>query len=242
MITHGAMKKAARTYDVEVIQRLEMPSMGLNKICNLETCLLLVELSLPHNEIRKMEGLDALVKLEILDLSCNQITKVGNLGTLESLESLDLRGNKISDCDDLQGLGLAKGLKRLYLQFSNAKTPAEKLPNPVCAQAPYFGAVTRCAPGVEFLDGESLVLRGKFLGPDGLGAAPLEADKKYSEKLPLEPWFSKEDLKIPPPPAMSAETKAAIGDFQADVRECIALHAEGEKMIAEALKAAGLDP
>ena len=53
MITIGAIKKAAGTCDVEVVQQLSLPRMSLNKICNLENCALLVELSLPHNEIRR---------------------------------------------------------------------------------------------------------------------------------------------------------------------------------------------
>ena len=51
MITIGAIKKAAKEYDLEVVQRLSLPNLAINKICNLESCTILVELSLPHNEI-----------------------------------------------------------------------------------------------------------------------------------------------------------------------------------------------
>ncbi len=245
MITIGAIKKAAGTYDVEVVQRLSLPRMGLNKICNLENCALLVELSLPHNEIRKMEGLDALVKLEVLDLSCNQITKVNNLGSLESLERLDLRGNQISDCDALQGLAMAPKLTRLYLQLSSGKTREERLPNPVCTQAPYLGAVKRCAPALHFLDGESIALKAVVAGPDGGaegGGAEglLQPSKEFTVALPTESWYTAEDLVVPeasladPTGADAAVAKQAVADLQGTVRECIGLHKESGKMIAAA--------
>ena len=236
MITIGAIKKAAKEYDLEVVQRLSLPNLAINKICNLESCTILVELSLPHNEIRKIEGLDSLVKLQTLNLACNQITKVNNLASLENLERLDLRGNRIDDCDNIQGLAMVPTLTRLYLQFKPGTTPSEKLPNPICSQAPYLGAVKRCAPALRFLDGETLELKA-LAEPDEVPAADaIAAAALHEQQQPTQSWYSAtDDLKEPDAPEISEEDKAALVNIQGTVRECSALNAEAEKMM-EAMK------
>ncbi|CAM9174513.1 unnamed protein product [Ascophyllum nodosum] len=153
-ITKDFLKKMTGEYDLEVVQWLELPNIGIRCIENLGGCTNIRALTLTGNQIRKICGLDDLLSLERLDLSSNYITRIENLEHLTNLQSLDLKGNQITNVDDVKTLSSLPNMRRLFLQGYQGDVG-----NPACQHPAYHSTITRLLPRLEVLDGESLDLR-----------------------------------------------------------------------------------
>eukprot|EP01032_Pedospumella_encystans_P013840 gene13840-15916_t len=149
--------KASGQYDKEVIQRLRLENLGLQRITNLESCFALMDLCLSHNEISAIAGLEQLVALKRLDLSFNKIRKIERLQDLLSLEYLDLRANSISSVNDLDELQQLPALQSLFLQGNDGEDT-----NPVCRHPSYITIVMRSLPSLQIIDGGHLNITEAF--------------------------------------------------------------------------------
>ncbi|XP_077180065.1 leucine-rich repeat-containing protein 9 [Paroedura picta] len=94
------------------LTRLTLVRQNIQKICDLENCLLLRELWLAECCLTKIEGLKQCINLQKLYLYCNRISTIENLENLINLEIVWLNGNQIKE---IEGLSTLQSLKELNL-------------------------------------------------------------------------------------------------------------------------------
>mmetsp|Transcript_19954 Transcript_19954/g.28678 ORF Transcript_19954/g.28678 Transcript_19954/m.28678 type:complete len:241 (+) Transcript_19954:112-834(+) len=221
MITEALIIRQSGEYDCEVITKLKIEKLGIQKISNLDNCTSLIDLSLANNDIMQISGLDCLVSLKRLNLSFNKIRRIENVLELENLEYFDLRANSISQMDDVVGLGKLPKLSNLALRGLGGDDA-----NPVCQHPAYRSIITRSLPNLTILDG----------GLMGLIEASDEIEKHLESLQPqnqddeeasaITPWIDAESLK-------DASDPVDIESFMDRFPELRNAHDRAEDMLRE---------
>ena len=111
---------------------------------------------------------------------------------LSSLNVLDLRDNSISTFTQLEPLKRLYNLKRLYLRSSSNSNC-----NTVCEEDDFKQRILEYLPQLVSLDGEMIAFM-KIDQDIALEKICKKDDLVAMSESKLEPWFSSEDLSLPP--------------------------------------------
>lgn len=107
--------KTINFHSLKNIRELIIYGSFMGKIDNLDTCVLLENLTIKNSHIKKIENLDKLTNLKKLDLYDNDIQKIENLDCLTNLRKLILDKNCIKK---IEGLEKTTKLQKLYLSYN----------------------------------------------------------------------------------------------------------------------------
>jgi len=248
VLDEASIKAASKQFDLSLVFKLNMPRMGIRRICNLDLVPSLTELDLSSNKLARIEGVAGLESLKRLVLANNDIERIEGLESLESLETLLLQGNRVSNLDDVNCIVNLPSLRHFQLA---SKGGEEK--NPMCDHPAYRTAIRRMLPRLQTLDGENVKLTEASLPKELSGALD---DLIFADP---EPWlkdFDWGELANEPAPAASAPAgrksrsggsnnkelpqKASSGpplkgeaEFDAVVVECKRLDAKAKTLIED---------
>ena len=84
-ITEAAIKGASGQYDLELVQRLRLSNLGLQRLSCLEACAKLRVLDLSRNRLTSLAGLDRCVALKTLSVPFNRLRAVGACAETERI-------------------------------------------------------------------------------------------------------------------------------------------------------------
>lgn len=186
------MKKASGEYDCEVVLRLNLEGLGLTSIGNLASCTILRDLFLAKNEISDVNPLKVLSEsLERLDLSFNKISSIDALESLQKLTWLDVKGNQLGSFDSISCLSSMQKLQSLFLQ-----TVDSTYQNGVCKLTSYSSRIMQLNPNLIILDGHHVDLLTATMNVEE-AIANVRSDAEAAKDIPIEPWFTTEDVDIP---------------------------------------------
>ena len=167
---------------------LNLSSLDIGSMKGLEECTSLIELDLSQNKLGSDQlNFNGLHKLRILDLSSNKLKCIPHnlCDCLKELRTLSFKQNMLSDVIDIKVLQGFSKLRSLSFQNKNKSSS-----NPFCSNPNYLVNVDKYVPGLEFLDGESMILRKASC--IARSTRSVEADPKFQKSLPLELWHTGE--------------------------------------------------
>ena len=153
----------------------------------------MTDLSIQKNSISNLSGIHSLESLTFLNASSNRLSdRLSDLSALSSLNVLDLRDNSISTFTQLEPLKRLYNLKRLYLRSSSNSNC-----NTVCEEDDFKHRILEYLPQLVSLDGEMIAFM-KIDQDIALEKICKKDDLVAMSESKLEPWFSSEDLSLPP--------------------------------------------
>jgi len=152
VLSEQLIKHQTGEFDLELVHKLLLVSMGLFQIEHLEPCINLIILDLTGNKIRNLQGLMTLRNLQKLYLTSNKIESLESIENLVSLERLYLEQNLIQDPSEI--MRLYPLLKLSHVSFQKA---SGNLSNPVCVSIHYKQTVLKALPKLKVLDGRHLL-------------------------------------------------------------------------------------
>lgn len=135
-------------FEIGSVIKLDLNSLGLKSIKNLNRCIRLEFLDLSNNQIEKIEGFEHVIKLKRLNLSNNRIKKIEGLSIAKSLQYVTLENNEIESLEDLKDLQNLPNLKYINLKG-----------NPVCDKEGFDETLKSLCKKLQFINGEHIALR-----------------------------------------------------------------------------------
>ncbi|KAL9650754.1 hypothetical protein ABK040_001807 [Willaertia magna] len=162
-------------FEMISVLKLDLNSLSLNKIKNLNRCIKMEYLDLSQNNIQKMEGLENLVNLKRFNLSNNQIEVIEGIENLKNLEYFNLENNNIKNFEDISQLQFLPKLK--YINLNG---------NPISQKSGFDEEIKKLCKSIQVINGEHIALKS-FQVP---------FDEKESIEIPQTlPWTTDDNGK-----------------------------------------------
>ena len=218
-LTEGLIKYATGQFDVQLVQLLELPGIGLTSLgVAFQQCSAIQTLDLSENALTSLGGIqplkDCLVTLRIRK---NQIQTLDPLRGFIALEVLHVEGNAIDSFEGLAAIDPSStpALRALHLQDKEGNGA-----NPICRdRAKYVAYLSRTFPHVRCIDGH-------YFYRDEINPKYVEDDNDQEIALPpSKPWIGVgyfDDVLTGNPSKVGVMSEKALYNAVADCQKVVA--------------------